>query len=78
MLLSGCQGFLSSVMDTTQVEKSKSEDILIVQDFLDVFLEKLHGLPPDQAISFEIELLSGTTPASKAPYRMAFAKLKEL
>ena len=78
ILLSGCQGFLASVVDTTQVEKSKYEDILIVRDFLDVFPKEFPGLPPDRAISFEIELLLGTTPVSKAPYRMALAKLKEL
>ena len=30
MLLSGCQWFLASVVDTTQIEKSKPEDIPIV------------------------------------------------
>ena len=45
---------------------------------MDVFLEELPGLPPDRAISFEIELLPRTAPISKAPYRMAPAELKEL
>ena len=36
------------------------------------------GLPPDREIEFESELLSGTIPISKAPYRMAPAELKEL
>ena len=40
---------------------------------MDVFPKELPGLPPDQVISFEIELLPGT-----APYRMAPAELKEL
>ena len=59
MLLSGCQGFLATVVDTTQVEKSKPEDIVVVREFLDVFPEELPGLPPDREISFEIELLPG-------------------
>ena len=78
MLLSVCQEFLTSVVDTTLVEKSKLEDIPIIREFLDVFLEEFPGLPPDRAISFEIELLPGTSPVYKAPYRMALAKLKEL
>ena len=65
-------------MDTTQVEKRKPEDIPVVQKFLDVFHEELPGLPPDWAISFEIELLLGTSLVSKAPYRMAPVELKEL
>ena len=78
MLLNGFQGFLASVMDTTQAEKSKLEDIPIVWEFLDVFPEELPGLPPDRTISFENELLPGTVPISKASYRMAPAELKEL
>ena len=50
----------------------------VVCKFPDVFPEELPGLPPDREIEFEIELLPGTTPISKAPYRMAPAELKEL
>ena len=78
MLLSGCQGFLATVVDTTHVEKSKHEDIAVVQELSDVFPEELPGLPPDWEISFEIELLLGTSPVSKAPYRMTPVELKEL
>ena len=46
--------------------------------FLDVFPEELPGLVPDREIEFEIELLPGTMPISKAPYQMAAAELKEL
>ena len=56
------------MVDTTLVEKSTPEDILVVWEFLDIFPEELPGLPPDRAISFEIDLLPGTTPVSKAPY----------
>ncbi|KAL5575507.1 hypothetical protein UlMin_017206 [Ulmus minor] len=78
MISSGCTGYLASVVDTTKEEKAKPEDIPIVRNFVDVFPEELPGLPPDQAISFEIELLPGTAPVSKAPYRMAPTELKEL
>jgi hypothetical protein len=49
-----------------------------VRDFVDVFLEELPGLPPDREIEFTIDLLPGTGPISKAPYRMAPLELKEL
>ena len=78
LIASGCTGYLASVVDTTKEENAKPEDIPIVRNFGDVFLEELPGLPPDQAISFEIELLPGTAPVSRAPYRMAPAELKEL
>ena len=56
----------------------KLEDIPIVRDFLDVFPGELHGLPPKREVEFTIELVLGTTPISKAPYRMAPLELKEL
>jgi hypothetical protein len=55
-------------------------DIRSVSEFLDVFPEELLGMPPDREIEFVIELVLGTTPIFKRPYRMAtnqLAKLKE-
>ena len=49
----------------------------MVQEFPKVFQEVL-GLPSDREIEFAIELLPGTTPISKAHYRMAPVKLVEL
>jgi hypothetical protein len=43
------------------------EDIRVVQDYPDVFLEELPGMPPDRDIEFLIELLPGTPPISKRP-----------
>jgi hypothetical protein len=54
------------------------EDIRVVQDFPDVFLKELLGMPPDRDIEFLIELLPGTPPISKRPYRMAVNELVEL
>ena len=47
-------------------------------EFLDVFPKELSGLPLDREIEFEIELLLGMAPMSKAPCRMTPAELKEL
>ena len=50
----------------------------MVKDFLDVFLEELPGMPPDRDIEFSIELLPGTGPISKGPYRMPAKDLEEI
>ena len=46
------------------------EDIPVVCDFLDVFPNELPRLPPDRDVEFKIELLPGTTPISRRPYRI--------
>lgn len=58
--------------------EAKSDEIPIVRDFVDVFTEKLPGLPHDREIKFTIDLLPSTYPISKAPYQMALLELKEL
>jgi hypothetical protein len=50
----------------------------VVRDFPDVFPEELPGMPPDREVEFVIDLLPGTAPISKRPYRMSVEELKEL
>jgi hypothetical protein len=50
----------------------------VVRDFPDVFLEELPGMPPEWEVEFVIDLLPGTAPISKRPYRMSLEELKEL
>jgi hypothetical protein len=55
-------------------------DIRTISEYPDVFLEELSGMPPDHEIEFVIELVLGTAPIFKRPYRMVanqLAKLKE-
>ena len=54
----------------------KLEDIPVVRDFPDVFPDELFGLPPEMEVEFTIDLVLGTTPISKTPYRMAHVELK--
>ena len=54
----------------------KLEDILVVRNFPDVFPEELSSLPPEMEVEFTIDLVLGTTPISKTPYRMAHVELK--
>ena len=44
-------------------------DIRVVGEYPDVFPEKLPRMPPDRDIEFIIDLLPGTAPISKRPYR---------
>jgi hypothetical protein len=46
--------------------------------FPDVFPEELPGMPPDREVKFVIDLLPGTAPISKRPYKMSVEELKEL
>jgi len=43
-----------------------------------VFSKELPGLPPDRDIEFAIELIPGTPPISRKPYRMPPNELAEL
>jgi hypothetical protein len=52
------------------VQTKALADIPVVSEFPDVFLDDLPGLPPDQDVEFKIELLPGTAPISRRPYRM--------
>jgi hypothetical protein len=54
------------------------EEIRVVQEYPDVFPEDLPSMPPDRDIEFRIELLPGTPPISKRPYRMPVNELVEL
>ncbi|WVZ88967.1 hypothetical protein U9M48_035434 [Paspalum notatum var. saurae] len=49
-----------------------------VCDYPDVFSEELPGLPPDRDGEFKIDLVPGTAPISRRPYRMAPDELREL
>jgi hypothetical protein len=43
-----------------------------------MFFFKITGLPPDREVEFSIDLILGTQPIHKAPYRMASIELSEL
>ena len=54
------------------------ENIPVIREFPDVFPEELPGVPPEREADLSIEVVQGTTPISRAPYRMAPTELKEL
>ena len=56
----------------------RSPRIPIVKEFPHVFLKELPGIPLEREVDLAIEIVLGTVPVSRAPYRMAPAELKEL
>ncbi|XP_028052466.1 uncharacterized protein LOC114256965 [Camellia sinensis] len=77
LLLKGYQGYLCSILNE-QVGNGSLDAIPIVQDFPDVFPEELPEELIDREIEFIIDIVSGTQPISKTPYRMSLAEMKEL
>jgi hypothetical protein len=54
------------------------EKIPMVCEYVDIFPDKLSGMPPDRDIEFAIESQPRTAPISKTPYRMLLVDLAEL
>ncbi|GJR74383.1 putative reverse transcriptase domain-containing protein [Tanacetum coccineum] len=78
---SGCPIFLAHVTTKKAEDKSKEkrlEDVLIVQDFPEVFPEDLPGIPLTRQVEFQIDLIPGAAPVARAPYRLAPSEMKEL
>jgi hypothetical protein len=50
----------------------------VVNEFQDVFLQELPGMPPDREIEFTIDLIPGTAPIAQAPYKLGPKELVEL
>jgi len=53
-------------------------EVPIVCEYPDVFPEELPRMPLDRDLEFIIDLIPGTTPIAKRPYRMAANELEEL
>lgn len=73
-----CTLALLAYIKTKPEEERKLEDTPVVCNYPNVFAEITLGLPPDREIKFTIDLMSGTQPIHKAPYRMAPSELKVL
>ena len=73
----GYEAFLSLILDSKRGQVHV-EKIPVVREFPDVFPEELLGIPLEREVDVSIEIVPGTTPMSRAPYRMAPVELKEL
>nr|GEY58993.1 retrotransposon protein, putative, Ty3-gypsy subclass [Tanacetum cinerariifolium] len=63
------------------ISYTKAQEYLtkgFVQEFPEVFLEDLPGIPPTRQVEFQIDLIPGAAPVARAPYRLAPSEIKEL
>ncbi|GKD60367.1 putative reverse transcriptase domain-containing protein, partial [Tanacetum coccineum] len=61
-----------------KADEKKLDDIHIVRDFPEVFLDDLSGVPPMREIEFRIDLIPSALPVVRSPYRLAPSKKLEL
>ena len=54
------------------------DELHVVRDFPEVFADEIPDVPQEREIEFAIDLVLGTRPVSKAPYRMSASELAEL
>jgi hypothetical protein len=59
-------------------KKIALEDIPVVCEYPDIFLDDLPGMPLDRDVEFKIERQPGTALISRRPYKMAPNELVEL
>ncbi|GKA72868.1 putative reverse transcriptase domain-containing protein [Tanacetum coccineum] len=70
----GCHVFLARITENKTEDKSgekRLEDVSTVQDFPEVFPEDLPGLPSNQQVEFQIDLVPSAAPVARSPYRLA-------
>ena len=72
-----CEIFLALILDSKRGQVDV-EKIPVVREFPNVFPEELPGIPLEREVDLSIEIVPGTTPMSRAPYRMTPTELKEL
>ncbi|XP_019057523.1 PREDICTED: uncharacterized protein LOC109116482 [Tarenaya hassleriana] len=77
MIRKGNEAFLV-VITATQESERRLEDTPIAREFPDVFPDDPPGLPLTREVDFSIDVLPGTEPISKAPYRMTPTEMAEL
>ena len=66
------------ILETLGDETPRLEDYQVLQEFRDMFPDEIPGLPPKRDIEFTIELVRGSAPVSKTPYRMSTLEMLEL
>ena len=70
--------FVAYLEDSERIESTiPIEKLFVVSSFVDVFGD-VKGLPPIREVEFEIELVPGTSPISRAAYKMAPKEMTEL
>jgi hypothetical protein len=73
----GCKIYAILALNEKGVVKGL-EQILVVREFADVFLEELPGMMPERELNFTIDLKPRTEPIARMPYRMSTLELQDL
>nr|GEW97615.1 putative reverse transcriptase domain-containing protein [Tanacetum cinerariifolium] len=68
----------SKFLSCIKTDEKKPEDIRIIHDFPEEFLDDLSGLPPVFEIEFRIDLIPSSLPVVKSPYQLAPSEMIEL
>ena len=68
----------AQVPRVNSLSEGELDQVPIVCEYPDVFPDELPGMPPDRDIEFIIELMPGSRPIYKKPYRMGSEELAEL
>ena len=77
LLYKSYEAYLAYVIDIS-IPKVTLENVPVVREFSDVFIENFPRLPPDKELEFGIDLLLKSAFISIPLYRMAPVKLKKL
>jgi hypothetical protein len=73
----GCHIFATHMEDAVKDKVESIEGHSVLRDF-EYFFGDISRFPPNKYIDFSIDLVSGASLVSKAPYRMGTPKLKDL
>ncbi|GKE83329.1 putative reverse transcriptase domain-containing protein, partial [Tanacetum coccineum] len=73
----GIQLFLAHVTEKEPSVK-RLQDVHVICDFPEVFLDDLPGPPPPRQVEFRIKLVPGAAPVASAAYRLAPSEMKKL
>ena len=73
----GYEAFLALILDSKRGQVDV-EKVPVVKEFPYVFPKELPSIPLEREVDLSIDIVPGTAPLSRAPYRMAPAELKEL
>ena len=68
---------LSTFLFSVEIPQQDISTVPVAKEFADVF-QDIPGLPPRREVEFRIDLIPGSSPVSKAAYRLAPKQLEEM
>ncbi|GJV73606.1 putative reverse transcriptase domain-containing protein [Tanacetum coccineum] len=77
----GCHAFLAQITKKNTGDKSEDkrlEDVPIMREFSEVFLEDLPGFPPTRQVEFQIDLVLNAALVARSPYKLVLSSMQEL